>query len=102
MKKDYVYLDTRTKTSLVDKQFVLKKLSKTHIHLMINVLTIREIDANVHETKKYVNFLIYLSSKNNSKKMIEIHRKMHLVKNFKVNMFINNDILESKDIIINI
>ncbi len=69
---------------------------------MISFLTIREIDANVHEMKKYVNFSIYLSSKINSKKKIEIHKKIHLVENLKINMFINNDILESKNIIINI
>ncbi len=56
----------------------------------------------MHETKKYVNFSIYLSSKEDSKRMTKIHKEMHLVENLKVNMFIDNDVLESKDIIIDI
>ncbi len=102
LNENYVCLNTSIKASLTDRQFVLKRLSKAHIHLMISFLTVREIDANVHETKKYVNFSIYLSSKNDSKKMIEIHREMHLVEDLKVNMLIENDILESEDIIIDI
>ncbi len=69
---------------------------------MTNSLIVRKIDANVHETKKYVNFSIYLSSKNDSIKMIEIHREMHFVEELKINMFIENDILKLKEIIINV
>ncbi len=93
MNEDYVCLDTSIKVSLINKQFVLKRLSKIHNHLMISSLTIREIEVNVHETKKYVNFFIYLSSKENSRKMTEIHHEMHLMKELKINMLIENDIL---------
>ncbi len=102
LKEDYVCLNTDTEVSLIDKNFVLNRLSKAHIPLMISSLTIREIEVNVHETKKYVNFSIYLSSKKDSKKMIEIHKEMHLIEDLKTNMLIENDILESKNIIINI
>jgi hypothetical protein len=99
---DYVCLNIDIDASLTNKQFVLKRLFKIHIHLMINSLTIKDIEANVHEIKKYVNFSIYLSSKNDFTRLIEIHRKMHLVEKLKVNMLINNDIFESKDIIIDV
>jgi hypothetical protein len=69
---------------------------------MINSLTIKNIEANIHEIKKYVNVSIYLSSKNDSTRLIEIHREMHLVKELKVNMLIDNDILESKNIVIDV
>jgi regulatory protein YycI of two-component signal transduction system YycFG len=69
---------------------------------MINSLTIKNIDVNVHEIKKYVNFSIYLSSKYDFITLIEIDRKIHLMKNLKANMLKNNDILESKEIIINV
>ncbi len=95
-------LDIEIEAFLTNKQFVLKRLSTTYIHLMTSFLSIRDIEANVHEIKKYVNFSIYLSSKNNSIKMIEIHRKMHFVKELKTNMFIENDILESKKFIIDV
>jgi hypothetical protein len=102
IKDDYVCLDTEIEASLTNKQFVLKRLLKIHVHLMTSSLIVRDIESNVHETKKYVNFSIYLSSKNDFTKLIEIHREMHLVKEFKVNMLIDNDILESEDIIIDV
>jgi hypothetical protein len=72
------------------------------VHLMISSLIVRSIETNVHETKKYVNFSIYLSSRDDFIKLIEIHRELHLVKELKVNMLIENDILRSKEIIIDI
>ncbi len=102
LKEDFVCLNTETEALLTNKQFVLKRLSSTHIHLMTSSLTIRDIDSNVHEIEKYVNFSIYLSSKDDSIRLIEIHRKMHLVKELKTNMLIKNDILESKEIIIDV
>jgi hypothetical protein len=102
LKEDYVCLDTDTKTSLTNKDFVLKRLSKAHIHLMTTFLIVRDIESNVHEIKKYVNFSIYLSRKNDSTRLIEIHRKLHLMKELKVNMLIENDILRSKEITINV
>jgi hypothetical protein len=97
-----VCLNTDTEASLTDRNFVLNRLSKVHIQLMTTFLTVRDISANVHEIKKYVNFSIYLSSKNDSIKMIEIHRKMHLVKKLKTNMLIENDILRFEEIIIDV
>jgi hypothetical protein len=102
VKEDYVCLDTEIEAFLTNKQFVLKRLSTTYIHLITSSLTIRDIEANIHEIKKYVNFSIYFSSRNNSIKMIEIHRKMHLVKELKTNMLIKNDILKSKKFIIDV
>jgi hypothetical protein len=100
--EDYVFLNTDIEASLTNKNFVLKRLSKTHIHLITTFLIVREIKANVHEIKKYVNFSIYLSSKNDFIKLIEIHRELHLIESLKANMLINNDILELEDIIINV
>ncbi len=100
--EDFVCLNTRTEASLTNKNFVLKRLSEAHIHLMTSSLIVKDIDANVHEIKEYVNFSIYLSSKNNPIKMTEIHREMHLMKNLKANMLIDNDILKPKKIIIDV
>ncbi len=69
---------------------------------MTSFLTIRDIESNIHEIKKYVNFSIYLFSKEDSNKMTKIHREMHLIENLKANMLIDNDILESKEIIIDV
>jgi hypothetical protein len=100
--EDFVCLNIETEVSLTNKQFVLKRLFEIHIHLMISSLTVRNIESNIHEIKKYVNFSIYLLSKDDSNKMTKIHRKMHLIKNLKANMLIDNDILRSKEIIIDV
>ncbi len=100
--EDFVCLNIDIEAFLTDRNFVLKLLSKAHIHLMTTFLTIRNIDANVHEIKKYVNFSIYLSSKNDSIKMTKIHKEMHFVKELKTNMLIENDILRFEEIIIDV
>ncbi len=69
---------------------------------MTAFLIVRDIESNVHEIKKYVNFSIYLSSKNDPTTLVEIHRELHLVEELKVNMLIENDILKSKEIIIDV
>jgi hypothetical protein len=102
LKEDFVCLNTDTEASLTNRSFVLKRLSKAHIHLMTSFLTIRDIESNIHEIKKYVNFSIYLLIKDDSNKMTKIHRKMHLIESLKANMLIDNDILESKEFIINV
>ncbi len=102
IKSDYVCLDTEIETSLTDKQFVLKRFLKIHVHLMTSLLIVKDIEANVHEIKEYVNFSIYLSSKNDLTRTIKIYREMHLVKELKTNMLIKNDILVSKNIIIDV
>ncbi len=99
---DYVCLNIDIEAFLTNRSFVLKRLSKIHIHLMTSFLTIRDIESNIHEIKKYVNFSIYLLNEEDSNKMMKIHREMHLIKNLKANMLIDNDILESKEIIINV
>jgi transcriptional regulator with AAA-type ATPase domain len=69
---------------------------------MTSLLIVKDIEANVHEIKEYVNFSIYLSSKNDLTRTIKIYREMHLVKELKTNMLIKNDILVSKNIIIDV
>ncbi len=101
-KKDYVCLDIDTKASLTNKDFVLKRLLKTHINLITTFLIVKDIKANVHKIKEYVNFSIYLSNRNDFIRLIKIHREIHLIENLKTNMLIKNDILESKDIIIDV
>ncbi len=100
--EDFVCLNIETKVFLTNKQFILKRLFEIHIYLMISSLTIKNIESNIHEIKKYVNFSIYLFSKDDSNKMTKIRQEMHLIKSLKANMLIDNDILRSKEIIIDV
>lgn len=98
----YICLNIEIEVSLANRQFVLDKLLNAHIHNMTNSFTIREIEINIHEIKKYVNFSMYFFSQKNSFVMTEIQREIHLIQEFRVNMLIENDILRSEEIIIDI
>ena len=67
---------------------------------MIIFLKIRDLNIHRHESSKYVICDIHL--KKNDKSITSIFRReIYLMNNFKTNMLINNNIIESKNIIIN-
>lgn len=99
---DFVCLDTDIETSLMNREFVLTALSNLHILHMTSSLKVRDIDVSTHETKKYIDIFIYLSSRNDSNKMTCIKREMHIVENLKAKMLIEIDILRLEDITLNV
>jgi hypothetical protein len=58
IENDYVCLNTDIEASLTNKSFVLKRLSKTHIHLMTSFLTIRDIESNIHDVRSRPTVLL--------------------------------------------
>ena len=77
---------------------------KLQIIKMTFSLRVREVKLIKHEINEYVIVLIYLLSTNFAEiKIITfIIRELHLINEFKVKMFINNNILSLKEIFINI
>lgn len=67
-------------------------------------LRVREVNFIKHEIEEYIIVSMYLSRINeqSNKVLTLIIKKLHLVDDFKVKMFIENDILESKVIVINV
>lgn len=67
-------------------------------------LRVREVNFIKHEIEEYIIVSMYLSRINeqSNKVLTLIIKKLHLVDDFKVKMFIKNDILESKVIVINV
>ena len=64
---------------------------------MISSLKIREIEVIVHESKKFVDELIYLSDiKDEISMLARIRREFHLIDDFKVKILIDNDIIDSE------
>jgi hypothetical protein len=61
---------------------------------MITLLNVRNLEINKHKTFEYIIASIYFAEKIAQKKFIRevIRRKMHLMNDFKINMFIENDI----------
>ena len=70
---------------------------------MIFSLRVRNIDATIHETKKYVKILVYfLEQKNDEMILTCVIKEIYLINNFKAHLLIENDFLESKDFTIDI
>ena len=71
---------------------------------MITSITIRDLKAEKHQINKYAIVSLYFEDKDAFDIVVKaiVTRKIHLVKNFKVNLLIRNDIFESKLIDISI
>ena len=95
-------LNTETDFIIINKIFFLFQFKKP-IRIIITEITIRGIDVDKHRTKKYVICFIYFSDVNDKKRKIRvcIRREIHLMKNFKINVLIETDILTSKKFVLN-
>ena len=101
--KTHVCVDTKCETTLENRQFVKIKCFNAEIHTMTILLRIREIDAITHETNEYVRILILFSDTKFEKQVLtRIIKKIHLMNEFKVDLFIENDFLKSENCTINI
>ena len=65
---------------------------------MITLIIVRNLRFNKHSTDQYAIISIYFNKKNKKDEMIraKITREIHFVNELKVNMLIENDILESE------
>ena len=96
-----VCLDIDVDVSLMNRTFFKIQTSNTLVRTMISSLQIRDLSTNRHQTWKYAVCDIYLSKSKNDKNVISlIQREVHLVNNLKVNMLIDNDIIDSEQFII--
>ena len=98
-----VYFDIKTKIILTNSNFFRKQNFNTSIKQMIISLTIRELDITQYQSFDYVIVFIYFA---NTKKKIFvttlIRKKMHLMKNLKINILIDIDVIISKNIVIDL
>jgi hypothetical protein len=68
---------------------------------MIISLNVRELNINKHQTSEYIIVIIYFTDILNNKSIRDmIRREVHLIDELKINMLIDNDILELEDIFI--
>ena len=75
----------------------------TEIKTITNIVTIKEIDINKYIIFVYIILRIYLSDRKGTKTVnIYIIRKVYIVENLKIKIFIGVNIIESEDININI
>ena len=69
---------------------------------MIVKISIRKLKFKIHHFDEYVIFIFYIKGVffDNTRVFAQITRKIHIVNDFKIDMFIKADILISKKIII--
>ena len=66
-------------------------------------MTIRELNINKYQNVEYIILLIYMIDKNNIDKNVRtcFRRETHVVDNLKINIFIENDIIDVENFFIN-
>ena len=67
---------------------------------MTTSLIVRDFNINKHQTNEYALIFIYIKSKNESDKTTRacFRKKNYIVNDLKINIFINNNIMKSKNI----
>ena len=74
--------------------YIILKVEIKKIILLILFILIRELENRIVRTNKYIILIIYIDEVfNNIFKIVYFIIEIYLVKNLKVNIFINNDIL---------
>lgn len=71
---------------------------------MTSSLKIRDVESLKHKTLKYITQNLYFSNidDNKNKVLIYIRRKLYIVDDLRVKMLIENDIVELKNIVIDV
>ena len=97
-----VVLNIDIEITFNDVDFVRKQKSNFIIRKMISFIIIRNLKIIQHQCENYVILFIYFININIDNKFIKIfiERKIHFIKIFKINMFIDNDIIIFKNILI--
>ena len=100
---EFVCLNIDVEITLCDRQFFKKQISNVFIRIMIIFISIRDLNVDKHMTVEYVILSMYFSDqKNNVTVKVKIIREIHLIDNFKTNMLLSNDVIESEKIDVSI
>ena len=91
------YLNTKFNVTLIDKIFWQRQNFDVFVRIMITSLIVRDLSTNQYQIIDYVIvFMYFIDEKIDKSTRIMIRREMHLINNFKINMLINNDVMNSQ------
>lgn len=101
---DLVCLDIGCGVTLVDRVWLVKKLSSQKISVILVLLKIRDIGALKYESRNFALTIIYISGiiKKDRKIYASISYKLYLVDGLKVNMLGSNNMFSIKGFAINL
>lgn len=97
-------LDTGCEVTLIDKSWLLKHLPTQKINTMSTPLKVRGIGASKHKLRKFAALSLYFPGKNNTGQLVYtfLTCKIHLVKDLKANMLIDNNIMSPEGFVIDV
>ena len=103
IKKD-VCLNIEYEVHFINKIWKKQQVSNIIIFKIMSLLKIRGVKFSKHETFEYIIQNLYFSKLDNKdhKMLIYIRRKLYIIDDLRVKMFIENNILELKYFIINV
>ena len=96
----------RTLINLINAIFIKKILFECSIHKTNSLISIRDID-DVQKFNEFVLIIMYINDIiNNNNKInlsiiVAITRQIHLINDLKIKIFVDNDIITSKKILLN-
>jgi len=97
-KNELICLNTECTMSLVNREFLMKQALKTTIKWMPLSIHVKGIEAGTHQCEEYANLVIYLSG--NKIRTAVIEQEVHIVKDLKVKMLVDLNILSPEKIFI--
>ena len=102
-----ICVDNEYDVSLINRLFLTKKIFiyQKFVKQKSNVIKIRDIDDVIFNTKNYLSLIFRMSKLTSNKTTFAIicfTRYIYIVDNLKTKMLLNNDIFESKQIILNL
>ena len=102
-KFDYVCLNIESNIVLLNKRFFKTQTLEIFIRKIITLISIRNLDINKHISDEYAIIDMHFSKKNKHEKsiLIKITRETYLIDDLKTNIFIENDCIDSKEIVVN-
>ena len=96
-------VDTKCSMNLIDENYLKNILSNLIISKMSISINVRDIENALHECITYVILNIFLNESFETTLIREhIHRKFHIVKNLKCKIFLRMNILNAKQMKINL
>ena len=102
IKSTSVCIDIDVDVMFENRNFYKQQIFDDEIRIMITSLKIRELNTQQHESFEYAICDIHIKNMKNDKLITFVFRReIHLIDNFKINIFINNDVIDVEKIIIN-
>ena len=102
-KKSDVCFDTDVNVTLIDAIFFHRQNFDVSIRQMITSLTMRDLNISQHQNSNYAIVSMYfVDVKNDNSVKTLIRREVHLVNNLKINMFIDNDVIVSENVVLDL